>query len=378
VKKLFSIGISIIILFFIICIVQVVVHKDKVKIIPVTEYTIDQSIKDNIIQMRINRESNKLVEVYRELKLIDVHYHNAGSPPTAFWNQYGIDKTVLFGDISEPSAINSDNITWSAYKTHPDLIYPSFAGIQLSKDKKGIDTTIKNLEQGYLNIGELVAASTYSPNANNEWKADHPYWGNLPEIYDLAAKYNVPVLLHIDPPNGTPINFFKKALMSHPDTTFIFAHGNVYNSPTSLESLLSKFDNLYIDFFAGFTRYNKTSEHTLEDFVPLIEAYSDRFFISTDSGYDVRLTNAVLAMYELIDKLSAETAAKVAYQNYEGLIETQPPTKQQMKTIQDLASQLNIKNKTYRLNKRQANELIFELEEQVKTKKSNSKKEVDS
>lgn len=69
-----------------------------------------------------------------------------------------------------------------------------------------------------------------------------------------------------------------------------------------------------------------TSSYKLQGFVQLIEQYSDRFMLSTDSGYGLSVESAALALYEIIDLLSPETAAKVAFQNYERLIELQPPT----------------------------------------------------
>lgn len=325
--------------------------------------------------MREQKEDGRnLIDVYKELPLIDVHSHDVhlvdrnekriqdyGSYMNV-WETYGIDQTVLFGDISEPSAVQSDRLTWKYYKKYTDYIIPSFAGIPLKKDENGVELVKEKLEQGYLNIGEIMASSTYSPFANVKWKAKHPYDGALPEIYHLAGEYKVPILLHIDPPNGVPINSLKTALKNHPKTIFIFAHGNVYNSPGNLDSLLKQYDNLYIDFYAGFSRYHKGSEQDLEDFVPLIEKYPDRFLLGSDSGYDIGLENSYLAMYELIDLLSPETAAMVASENYRRLIEEQPPTDYQIKEIKDLTKDLNIKDKSYFLNKRQANELIFSLE----------------
>ncbi|WP_335377570.1 amidohydrolase family protein [Bacillus sp. JJ1122] len=329
--------------------------------------------------MRNDRvEGQDIIEVYKELPLIDVHSHDIklvdmnekriqdyGSYVNV-WKTYGVDKTVLFGDISEPSAVHTDSLTWKYYKKYTDYIVPSFAGIPLDKDENGVEMVQNKLEQGYLNIGEILAASTYSPFANVQWKGEHPYYGRLPEIYNLAGEYKVPILLHIDPPQGSPIHFLKVALEKHPKTIFIFAHGNVYNSPGNLDLLLKEYDNLYIDFYAGFSQYNKGRQHDLEDFVELIEKYPDRFFLGSDSGYDIGLENSYKAMYELLDLLSPETAAMVASENYKKLIEEQPPTNYQIKKIKDLSEQLKIKDKTYRLNKRKANELIFLLEKRIK------------
>ena len=60
--------------------------------------------------------------------------------------------------------------------------------------------------------------------------------------------------------------------------------------------------------------------------MPLVEDYPNRFVLGSDSGYDIGIDKSYLAMYELIDLLSAKTAGKVAYQNFEQLMERQLPT----------------------------------------------------
>lgn len=349
---------------------------NDVKITAHTVYTPDKSMIDQVIQMRENKDENKpLHEVYQKLPVIDVHNHDAEQLDVTetresdlsgslkeVWKKYGIDRTVLFGNVSEPAAIKTDKLAWKYYQKYPDIIYPSFAGIPLDENKDGVEKVKEHLEQGYLNIGEIYVASTYSNNANVVWKGKHPYWGVLPEIYELAAEYEVPILLHIDPPKGESITYLKKALTNHPDTIFVFAHGNVFHSPTSMKALLKQHDNLYFDLFPGFTRYNKASEHTLSEYVHLIEEYPDRFFLGSDSGYEIGLENSYQAMYELMDLLTPETVVQIAYQNYKELIERQPPTETQTKKIKELTKELQLESATYKLNKREANELIFKLE----------------
>jgi predicted TIM-barrel fold metal-dependent hydrolase len=328
------------------------------------EIALDETaMVEKVIEMRKKRkESQSLSEVYSDLKVIDVHSHDARAPLWSLWKAYSIDKTVLFGNVSEPEALITDRYAWREYEQHPTLIYPSFAGVPLAAEGNGLEIAKENLEKGYLMIGELYVASTYSPHANVSWKAEHPYWGILPEVYELAEKYDVPIMVHIDPPTGKPIALFEKALQNHPNTTFIFAHGNVFNSPENLENLLSQYDNLIIDFFAGFTRYNEKSSRDLEDFVPLIEAYPNKFILGGDSGVEIGNEKTFQAMYELIDMLSATTAVKIAHLNFEKIIERQTPTFQQIQTINTLVKRHNISKETYYLNKRMANELIFELQ----------------
>ncbi|SMF64462.1 Predicted metal-dependent hydrolase of the TIM-barrel fold [Paenibacillus uliginis N3/975] len=330
---------------------------------PLTDYKPSQEL-DLIQKIRTSKDtSSDVQELYRDITLIDIHNHDASNPNAVkTWTDYGIDRIVLFGSISEPSAKVTDQLAWDHYRKNPSHVYPSFAGFPVY-DEEGLSVVKENLEQGYLNIGEIAAASTYSPIVSKlEWKSEHPNDGYLPKIYELAATYRVPVLLHIDPPNGPPIEHLKQALEQHPDTTFIFGHANAYNMPENIKPLLEKYPNLYIDFFAGFTAYSPDSKHKLEDYVPLMEQYPDRFMLSTDSGYGLNASHAAHALYEIIDLLTPETAQKAAYQNYERLIELQPPTDTQIAKIKELSAKLGEK-KTYRLNKRMANELIFELEQ---------------
>lgn len=316
--------------------------------------------------LRANRGSAQLLqELYQELPLIDIHNHDVENPiAVQTWGQYGIDRIVLFGSISEPYAQVTDNEAWVQYQAEPDHVYPSFAGFPIYEEA-GVTYVKERLEQGYLNIGEIAAASTYSPVVSKlEWKAEHPNDGYLPQIYELAAEYRTPILLHIDPPNGLPILHLEEALEQHRETNMIFGHANAYNPPSNIGALLAKHPNLYIDFFAGFTAYSRDSTNTLQDFVPVIEQYPDRFMLSTDSGYGLSRYEAAQGLYEIIDLLTPETAVKVAYQNYERLVEQQPPTASQIEQIKKLSTEAG-RFETYRLNKRMANELILELEGEI-------------
>lgn len=332
---------------------------------PVAEYQSDVGCPARVEALRKSPDRGApLSERYKDLPVIDVHYHGNALLIPGAWDQYHIDRTVLFENISEPAAQTSDKLSWLAYRLHPGRIYANFAGIPVY-ETQGVTITRDHLEQGYLGIGEIVGASSHSPVTSKlAWKANHPNDGELPKIYDLAAAYQVPALVHIDPPDGYPVQMLEQALVEHPQTLFIFAHANAYNSSGNIESLLSKHPNLYIDFFAGFNVYNPDSSNKLGDFVALIEKYPERFLVSTDGGYDIGYDRAALAIYELLDLLQPFSACRVAYQNYEQIIEAQLPTETQVVRIRDL-SQLLGESGTQKLNKRMANELIFELENEV-------------
>lgn len=347
--------------------------RNKIIIIPDGSYARDTGVSVQIEEMR--KSNQALLDKYKNLRLIDVHSHDVDTLDITerrknenytsvidLWSNYGIDQTVLFGAVSDPTAIKSDRLSWRYYEQYPEIIYPSFAGVQIEKDADGLSNVKQNLEKGYMHIGEIFAASKFSPYASVLWKGKHPNDGILPDVYKLATEYNVPVLLHIDPATGFPMLQFELAMENHPNTTFIFAHGNVHTTPQYLRELLGKHENLMIDFFAGYTVHNPGSEFNLEDFSSLAEDFPNQFVLGSDSGFDIGIENSYLAMYEFIDLLSPDTAAKVAYQNFEQLMERQLPTKEQINLIKKLTKDLGMENKTFRLNKRQANELIFTLE----------------
>lgn len=121
-----------------------------------------------------------------------------------------------------------------------------------------------NLEKSYLGIGEIMAASTYSPMTSRwPWQAQHPNDGILPELYQLSARYGVPILLHIDPPDGEPIQKLEQAMKENPRAIIIFRHANAYNTPANIEKLVSIHPNLFIAFFAGFTLSGGTQRRGL-------------------------------------------------------------------------------------------------------------------
>ncbi|MFD1735075.1 hypothetical protein ACFSCX_00730 [Bacillus salitolerans] len=118
---------------------------------------------------------------------------------------------------------------------------------------------------------------------------------------------------------------------------------------------------MYIDLFAGYEQ----SKESLLEYVPIIEKHPDKFLLGTDRGYGVGYNQAAEAFYVLLEELSPETACKVAFQNFQKLMNDQPPTKRQIETICELSSKLG-KRGTQSLNKYEAHLLIFELEKAIK------------
>lgn len=310
------------------------------EIIPVAEPKLVTT--ENTAPQAANKSLLELVKAYGDIPLIDAHNHDASGYKYKgminIWEKTAVNRIVLFGDVSEPSAVKTDEIAWEAYRDRPDVIIPFFSGINLL-ESSGVDATRTMLEKGYFGIGEIAAASTNSPVLSRvAWKTKHPMDGFLPQIYELCAEYKAPVLLHIDPPNGFVIERFKEALASNPNTNFIFAHANAFNSPGNIRELLKTYPNVYADFFAGFTAFNPESSNKLKDFIPVMKEFPDRFVLSTDSGFGLKSEEqAIEGMYRLIDELDdKKIATKIAYDNLYSLIRDQPATKTQIEAIRKL------------------------------------------
>ncbi|WP_341679073.1 amidohydrolase family protein [Niveibacterium sp. SC-1] len=255
-----------------------------------------------------------------DIAFVDVHNHDAiGARYLAampLWDRFRVRKVVLFGNVSEPAAQDTDDIALQAARDFPDRIVPFVAGVNIYS-RKGLDYVRKQFAAGAQGVGEIAARSEYSPAlAHVPWKGKHLTDGQLPQLYELCAQYKRPVLLHIDPPTGG----LEDVAKDFPRTTFIFGHGNAYASPDTLERVLRETRNVYIDFFAGFTAFNPDSTYSLDDYLPLIRAYPERFLVSSDSGYGVGYENAYVAIRRLLNLLDRETAEKIAYRNFDALM----------------------------------------------------------
>jgi len=284
-----------------------------------TRYTLLLSIL-LLISCRQKAQPDIDIRKYQDYTLVDIHNHDAY--PFRYikllftMQKYGIDKTVLFGSISEPSAQFSDKVALKAARYFPNRFIPFSAGVNIH-NTVCLDYLDEQFAQGSMGVGEIVAASQFSPIASTlAWKGEHPMDDYFPQVYRLCGEAKRPVLLHIDPLGGMPLVKLEEALYAYPETIFILAHGNAFNTPELLESLLEQHSNLYIDFYAGFTAFNPESSYKLEDFVPLMEQYPHRFMLSSDSACDLNYDQAYSAYYLLLDQLQPETARKVAGENF--------------------------------------------------------------
>lgn len=93
----------------------------------------------------------QLVDTYGDLGLVDAHNHDASGKQyqrmEESWSHFKVRNVVLFGDVSDHSAIMTDSFSWDAYQSNPDLYIPYFSGFDLH-DPECLNVIRDNLEIG--------------------------------------------------------------------------------------------------------------------------------------------------------------------------------------------------------------------------------------
>lgn len=142
---------------------------------------------------------------------------------------------------------------------------------------KNADSGLKNGQ--YFGIGEVHFMNGFQPKTDNRI---------FLQLIELAGKYRVPMLIHID--SGNEITF-QKLCLTNPDIKMIFAHAGGNLRAEHIEKILSRCDNVWIDFAARDPwRYGGISkeDHTLlPEWKTLVLKYPDRFITGTDPVWKV-------------------------------------------------------------------------------------------
>ncbi|MCY9665995.1 hypothetical protein M5X11_13650 [Paenibacillus alginolyticus] len=110
---------------------------DQVKDSAVTKASPTSNIPLIVNETKIDKGTQKtakeLVEQYRLLKVIDSHNHDASDSKyinmLEVWKRNAVNQVVLFGDVSEPSAVMTDQMSWMAYKDNPDVLFLTFLAL---------------------------------------------------------------------------------------------------------------------------------------------------------------------------------------------------------------------------------------------------------
>jgi predicted TIM-barrel fold metal-dependent hydrolase len=162
-------------------------------------------------------------------------------------------------------------------------------------------------------------------------RANHPA---LTPIYKLAAKHDLPVMIHSNITSARikePLYLaeLEEALRKNPNTRFIWAHAGTSNSinlrndlhflDEETERLLRTYPNLWIDL-----SWSVLEEHLLNSkekiktrWLKILQRHPDRFMLGSDLVGNFDRIGELLAEFDdVLDALNDEDARKLAHDNF--------------------------------------------------------------
>ena len=245
---------------------------------------------------------------------------------------FGDDAPVYYyartDDILYRALANSD---------HRDRLFPFITGFNptdlLSAEQ--IEERIKSEPGFWKGIGEILTRhDTLSGlTLGEQARANHPA---LMKIYQVAAKYDLPVILHSNITSQREKSaLYKKeleeALKKNKKTKFIWAHAGTSSTLiksqnlsfliTEVSTLLKENNNLFILASWSLKDIILNSPETKKDWVQLIQKYPGRFMIGSDVVGKFTNTGKILAGWdEILDELPNDVAKKMAKENMLNII----------------------------------------------------------
>lgn len=171
-------------------------------------------------------------------------------------------------------------------------------------------------------------------------EAPHINSQTFKDNFDLAAEYDLPVLVHhnITGQNVDDVLYLdelKEALEYNRDCNIIWAHMGISrrveikNLVEIVDDLLKNNENLYTDiswvvydyYFLGDFPDRFSSSDSLDEWVELINKYPDRILIGTDKvGHWETYPQEIFKYYKLLDRLDPDVAKKICRDNALSLI----------------------------------------------------------
>jgi hypothetical protein len=146
-------------------------------------------------------------------------------------------------------------------------------------------------------------------------------------LFDLSAQYDAPLSIHMDAAPAS-VAELRRLLDVNADGTLIWAHAGWYADPALLRELLQVHGNLYIELsFRDELRsfFPVTMGGEMEDsWRTLLEEMPDRFVLGTDllpPPTPKKYSDLIAFWRGVLDQLTPETAAKLAHENAEGMMD---------------------------------------------------------
>lgn len=287
---------------------------------------------DKLISHSASADTNSDNSLYTG-KFVDAHAHYISKilsfdQVIKIMDKAGIDQIVLFVNPGELE----NNI-----EKYPNRIIPFLSPYKYYKmtgEKKLIPRTIsladKELSKGrFKGFGEILLRLhkiKFAPDGIHV-PADSP---DMLKVYDIAAKYNIPVNLHIDNEYSSEL---ENALAHNRNTKIIWAHCG-YSSHEKIRKLFSKHPNLYGDLSIladptkGRSRMITDDDNILlPEWKKIFEDYSHRLMFGSDMGMSISRYNQtpeIINHYrKLLYQLKPEAAENLAYKTILSIVNIQ-------------------------------------------------------
>jgi len=280
-----------------------------------------------------------------EEKVIDMHSHFSKfsvDQIISSMDEYGIDRVVFMAKPKvEDVGSKLEKANLNAAAQYPDRIIAFYGGDVINrliyekdpnsvtkKNKKSFRKKIKKVldNNNYQGLGEL-APLHYSLEEGQpyiEFRVDHPY---MLELADLAAKYNIPMDIHMEATTDT-LSQFKILLAHNKKAKIIWDHAGWSNTglatPKKIKSLMSKYHNLYSSIKlrksdSDIQEVNalKSNGKLKNSWKNLFKKYPNRFIIGTDMkfGHGTEDYKIVDSIKSLLSCLSSAKYDKIVNQN---------------------------------------------------------------
>jgi predicted TIM-barrel fold metal-dependent hydrolase len=237
-------------------------------------------------------------------------------------------------NISGVILMGPESLTESAERENSGYVY-SFAEVPRDRESRHLlwnEQTLqymkRRLERGIRGIGEISLRHFQPPGVpDNSYPADGPY---MLRLYDLAARYRVPVSVHVERDYRSEL---EQALAHNRSTIIIWAHmGDA--DPALVGEMMGRNPNLYADiscrnpyFQRAFTLETQSLADAGGRLKPewrvLFEKFPDRFLFGLDLGSGGRHTMLdLLAPFyrSVLGQLSPRTAEQIGFRNARRLL----------------------------------------------------------
>jgi hypothetical protein len=281
----------------------------------------------------------------RDLPIIDLHFH-----PDPAWGDGLVSMFDRLGVMLAGSGASAgDSVALAVAARHPGRMI-AFAGgppirqlisrhgpgvwnLENQETQRYLDELEESLRsRSFSGIGEVHVnnwASNIIGSPQYVFPADSPL---MQRLWALSATYQVPLSVHMDA-EPQSVQEMERLLASDRQGIWLWAHTGHFAEPQLLRRLLDQNRNLYCELSYRTSISGSRSAIAMdqggtlrESWRQLIEDFPDRFVIGTDlSGPSAGLYAQHIAFWRaLLEQLTPETAAKVAYRNAEGILGLTP------------------------------------------------------